>query len=129
MHGRKFHPIESLNHIYMGGFSLTFSLNITSLQLPKKIEQGFRKSLNKLSVCTFLKEIAWLLPFSSVKKILAIFDMGSRQYSFIGAILAGILMFHFHGFVHSEKGTCVLVYILFSLSDTVNRDIHLYNFS
>ncbi|XP_075650403.1 protein HOTHEAD-like [Castanea sativa] len=29
--------------------------------------------------------------------------MGSRQYSFIGAILAGILMFHFHGFVHSEK--------------------------
>ena len=27
-------------------------------------------------------------------------------------------------FVHSEKGTHVLVYILFSISDTINRDMH-----
>ncbi|KAL4595289.1 hypothetical protein ACB092_12G081000 [Castanea dentata] len=41
------------------------------------------------------------MAFGSVKKISAIFDMGSRRYSFIGAILIGILMFH--GFVHAEK--------------------------
>ena len=53
------------------------------------------------------------MAFGSVKKISAIFDMGSRCYSFIGAILVGILMFH--GFVHAEKGTqYVLVYSLFS---------------
>ncbi|KAL4595285.1 hypothetical protein ACB092_12G080600 [Castanea dentata] len=45
----------------------------------------------------------------------AIFDMGSRQYSFIGAILARILMFHFHGFVHSEKAIyIVLIFYIFS---------------
>ncbi|XP_075648826.1 protein HOTHEAD-like [Castanea sativa] len=41
------------------------------------------------------------MAFGSVKKISAIFYMGSRRYSFIGAILFGILMFH--GFVHAEK--------------------------
>ncbi|KAF3962234.1 hypothetical protein ACB098_12G068800 [Castanea mollissima] len=41
------------------------------------------------------------MAFGSLKKISAIFDMGSRRYSFIGAILFGILMFH--GFVHAEK--------------------------